>query len=323
MAKQKIMLALFEISTVMAKPWAEAGFLCYCVDTQHPSGETRDPENENIIRVGADMLDWLPPTDGEIVFAAFFPPCTDVAVSGARWFPGKGVGAAVRTLTLWKRCVDMAEMLRCPYLIENPVATISSHWRKPDHKFDPCDYGDPYTKKTCLWTGGGFAMPPKKRVKPTEGSKMHKVPPGPNRANIRSQTPPGFAQAVFEANRPNLATTRSAGWLSLYAKHPSVACAVTGAALPAILGKMHVKPWPVCTPRERKDNSNQIVLTSEMGALLDLGLISFEDDGEILVSKRLGAKERQQLALPAMLLDMRNAPAPRYLRYHRENCFVG
>jgi len=64
--------------------------------------------------------------------------------------------------------------------------------------------GDTYTKKTCLWTGGGFKMPEKRSVEPTEGSKMHLMPPSENRANLRSATPMGFAQAVFEANRGEL-----------------------------------------------------------------------------------------------------------------------
>lgn len=314
------MLSLFEFSGAMAKPWADAGFLCYCVDMQHPAGESPHPKIENVIRVGADLLEWLPPNEGEIVFAAFCPPCTDVAVSGARWFPGKGIGAAVRALSLFMRSAHMAEMMRCPYLIENPVATISSHWRKPDYKFQPCDYGDPYTKKTCLWTGGGFVMPPKKPVKPTLGSKMHKVGPGKNRANIRSATPPGFARAVFEANRPNRARVPSSGWHDLYRKD-GLACAVTGSTL--FVGKAHLKPLPTCTAAQRKDPSNQIALTSQLHALLDLGLLTFEDDGRILLSEKLGAKERQQFQFPAMIRDMHNAPAPRYLRYHRENCFVG
>ena len=93
-------------------------------------------------------------------------------------------------------------------MIENPVSTISTYWRKPDHTFDPCDYGgylespgDAYTKKTCLWTGNGFVMPETKRIPPTEGSRMHKLPPSSDLANLRSATAKGFARAVFEANR--------------------------------------------------------------------------------------------------------------------------
>lgn len=198
-----IVISCFDYSTNMVKPWADAGCRCYCVDIQHPAGETIDG---NIIRVGADMLDWMPPR-GNIVFATFFPPCTDVAVSGARWFKDKGIGALIRALQLFDVSVKIAEWSNAPYLIENPVSTISSYWRKPDYSFDPCDYGDSYTKKTCLWTGGGFRMPDKCRVEPTQGSKMWLLPPSDNRANLRSETPMGFVNAVFEANRPKYQAT--------------------------------------------------------------------------------------------------------------------
>lgn len=193
-----IVISCFDKSTNMVKPWANAGFLCYCVDIQHQLGETRDG---NIIKVGADMLDWLPPKEN-IVFAAFFPPCTDVAVSGARWFKDKGLGALIKALTMFDRSIKLAEWSGAPYMIENPVSVVSTYWRKPDYVFDPCDYGDPYTKKTCLWTGNGFVMPKKNRVEPILGSKMHLVPPSNERQNIRSETPMGFANAVFEANNP-------------------------------------------------------------------------------------------------------------------------
>jgi len=191
-----IVISCFDRSTNFVKPWAESGYLCYCVDLQHPRGETREG---NIIRVGANLLDWLPPK-GEIAFAAFFPPCTDVAVSGARWFRDKGLGSLIRALELFKRSVDLAELLEAPYIIENPVSTVSKYWREPDYYFDPCDYGDPYTKKTCIWAGNGFVMPPKSRVEPTEGSRIHLMAPSPDRADRRSETPMGFSRAVFEAN---------------------------------------------------------------------------------------------------------------------------
>jgi hypothetical protein len=200
-----IVISCFDLSTVMARPWADAGFTCYCVDTRHPAGESRDG---NIIRVGADMLEWMPPR-GKIAFASFAPPCTHVAVSGARWFRDKGIGALIESLRLFEASVRIAEWAGCPYLIENPVSTVSTYWRKPDHTFDPCDFGDPWTKKTCLWTGGGFVMPPENRVEPTQGSRMHRMAPSPDRADQRSETPPGFASAVFQSNNPTMSSTLS------------------------------------------------------------------------------------------------------------------
>ena len=204
MSKEKgIVISLFDFTGNMVAPWAAAGFVCYCVDLQHPPGETRQG---NIIFVGADIRDWLPPyAPIEILFA--FPPCTHLAASGARWFKDKGLGALVQALQLFEAAVRLAEWTKAPYLIENPVSTVSTYWRKPDYVFDPCDFGgyltppgDRYTKKTCLWTGNGLIFPKTKRVKPTQGSKMHWLSPSTERANLRSATAMGFANAVFEMN---------------------------------------------------------------------------------------------------------------------------
>jgi hypothetical protein len=192
-------LSLFDFSGVFVRPWADAGYSCICVDIQHPEGETRAG---NIVRIGIDICDYLPPP-AAYAFVAAFPPCTHLAVSGARWFRGKGLGRLAESIRLFYKAAQIAQWSGAPYLLENPVSTISSYWRKPDHTFDPCDYGDLYTKKTCLWTGNGFIMPPKNRIEPVEGSKMHLMPPSVSRANLRSETPRGFSEAVFKANRPS------------------------------------------------------------------------------------------------------------------------
>lgn len=201
-----VVLSLFDYSCEMVKPWAAAGFTCYCVDIQHPEGETRDG---NIIRVGADIRTWLPPR-GPIAAVFAFVPCTHMAVSGARWFKGKGLRKLAESIELFACAAEICEWSEAPYFIENPVSTIATYWRKPDETFDPCDYGDPYTKKTCVWTGNGFVLPPKTPVLPLEGSRMHLMPPSADRANKRSETPPGFSQAVFNAmrNRPGWSGAR-------------------------------------------------------------------------------------------------------------------
>lgn len=196
---RKAYLGLFEVSGVMAKPWRDAGFECWIYDTQHKPGVHFE---DGMYKVGFDLSEPpdLPSLDWK--FVACFPPCTDVAVSGARWFKGKGLRALQRSIGFFATSAEVCESIGAPYFIENPVSTISSYWRKPDFSFDPCDYGDPYTKKTCLWVGGGFQMPKKNRVEPTEGSKMHRVWGGSDGgANTRSETPKGFAEAVFLANK--------------------------------------------------------------------------------------------------------------------------
>jgi hypothetical protein len=199
--ESKIVVSLFDYTGNMVAPWAEAGYLCYCVDLHHLLGEH---QTGNIIRVGADVREWLPPYAAiQVLFA--FPPCTHVAVSGARWFKDKGLGALIDTLQLFESTIRLAEWTKAPYMIENPVSMVSSYWRRPDYTFDPCDYGgyaadEAYTKRTCLWTGNGFAIPKTRRVEPFEGSRMHRLPPSDHRGTLRSVTPKGFAQAVFEAN---------------------------------------------------------------------------------------------------------------------------
>lgn len=200
---QPIAIFLFNLTDAMPQPWAEAGYLCYCIDMQHPRGAKRVG---NYVHVGADIHRWIAPR-GDVAFACAFPPCTDLAVSGARWFKNKGLYALADSIALFARARDILEESGSPWMIENPVSTISTYWRKPDYAFNPCDYGgyaggegDAYTKKTCLWTGGGFVMPDPRRIDPTHGSKMHLLPPNAERANLRSATPRGFARAVFEAN---------------------------------------------------------------------------------------------------------------------------
>lgn len=200
----KIMVSLFDKTTVMAQPWHEAGYLCYCVDLQHPFQYERQG---NLIKVGADVQSWNLP-DGDIAFMAAFPPCTDLASSGCAWFKRKGLRSLIAALQLFSRAVELAESIAAPYMIENPISTVSTYYRKPDFKFDPADYAaladnpdeEAYTKKTCLWTGNGFQMPTPAPVPAVLGSKMHRLGQSKERANIRSATPQGFARAVFRAN---------------------------------------------------------------------------------------------------------------------------
>jgi hypothetical protein len=143
-----------------------------------------------------------------IVFG--FPPCTDVAVSGARWFKEKGLDGLIDALGILNACKKFCETSDAPWMIENPVSMFSTYWREPDYTFHPADYtgfelGDNYTKKTCLWTGNGFVMPdPCMATALAPDDRIHKAPPGPDRANFRSATPMGFARAVFLANAPHL-----------------------------------------------------------------------------------------------------------------------
>ena len=127
------------------------------------------------------------------------PPCDHFAVSGARWWASKGEAALIEGLQLVDACMRIILTHRPRFwVLENPVGRLRNYIGPPAATFNPCDYGDPYTKRTCLW--GEFTMPQKNPVEPTEGSKMHLVAPGPDRKNIRSATPLGFAEAFRMAN---------------------------------------------------------------------------------------------------------------------------
>lgn len=208
MAESPMVLSLCDRSGVMVKPWLDAGYRCTILDVQHPEGTHTDLRSDLLTTVGADLATWLPPLDEYgIVFA--FPPCTHLAQSGARWFKDKGIGKLIEGLALVEASRRICEWSGAPYLIENPVGQLSTYWRKPDHYFDPLDFGayvldgEDYTKKTCLWVGGDFVMPEKRPVPmSTANNPIHWAPNNKDRADVRSVTPRGFAQAVFEANDP-------------------------------------------------------------------------------------------------------------------------
>lgn len=199
-------------SGVFARPWAEAGYECWCIDVQHSIRRTK------VEHVGGGTINYLwgdvravkRPTSKPIVFGAAFTPCTDAAGSGARDFATKGGYLLRDGLEMFEAARQVLSWLDIPYMMENSVGVFSSipHLGKPDHYFNPNEYAgyadDPaeeaYTKKTCIWSDPRFVMPPKKEVAPTLGSKMWLMPPGDERANERSKFPQGFSRAVFLAN---------------------------------------------------------------------------------------------------------------------------
>lgn len=210
-----IAISLCDKTGNMVRPWAEAGFECWCVDVQHSIRRERVEQVGlgQIHFVWGDVRTWCPPASISeriaIVFA--FPPCTHVAVSGARDFRSKGTALLRDSLELFAACEHAVKWSGAPYMIENPVGKFSDHMGKPDHVFQPWEYGDLWTKKTCLWTGGGFVMPAPVHNSMPEGvgPLIWKMPPSHDRADKRSETPPGFAKAVYEANYQNTGTGAS------------------------------------------------------------------------------------------------------------------
>jgi len=122
-----------------------------------------------------------------------FPPCTDLAVSGARWFPEKiangSQGFAVSFfLALANAPIDKI-------VIENPIGIMSTRYRKPDQIIQPWQYGHGETKATCLWIKGVPKLTPTNIVEGRE-KRIWKIAPSPDRAKLRSKTFPGIAKAM-------------------------------------------------------------------------------------------------------------------------------
>jgi hypothetical protein len=212
----RTVISLCDLTGNMTAPWVAAGYRAILVDPQHGTTRTEGP----VTRVAGtieDAMEYLGLAlrheDVAMVFG--FPPCTDMAVSGARWFEAKRAADRMfqaKAVMVAEQCRTIGRLSGAPYFVENPVSVLASAFGKPQHTFHPADYtayeaGDNYTKKTCLWTGGGFVMPaPAKDLSlGAPDNRIHFASPGPERANFRSATPMGFARAVFEANhRPAL-----------------------------------------------------------------------------------------------------------------------
>lgn len=122
------------------------------------------------------------------------PPCTDLAVSGARHFAEKiADGRQERALEFVRGLMAFPG----PWAIENPISVISTKIRKPDQIIQPWQFGHGETKATCLWLKGLPKLEPTNIVEGRE-AKVHKMPPGPNRWKERSRTYHGVADAMAQ-----------------------------------------------------------------------------------------------------------------------------
>ena len=119
------------------------------------------------------------------------PPCTHLAVSGARWFKDK-VTEQAEALYFVQRLMN-ADIVRI--CIENPVSIISSRIRKPDQTIQPWQFGHGETKRTCLWLKGLPKLVPTDIVDGRD-QRIWKLPPSPDRWKIRSATFQGIADAM-------------------------------------------------------------------------------------------------------------------------------
>lgn len=191
----KRILSLCDYSGTWSQPYRDAGYEVMQIDIKH----------------GQDIRLMGYPGKVHGILAA--PPCTHFSSSGARWWKEKGESALLEGLQLVDACLRFVAVCNPTFwVLENPVGRLRHYIGKPDLYFDPWEYGDPYTKKTCLW--GDFNIPVKTPCSAPEGiadeghnnpakrfpSKMHLLPPTKDRAALRSITPEGFARAFFKAN---------------------------------------------------------------------------------------------------------------------------
>lgn len=160
-----------------AKGWYAMS--CDLLPTENP-GEHYQGDVFDIIGDGWDLM-------------IAHPPCTHLAVSGARWFKDKQTEQA-EALEFVRRLMDAPVPRIC---IENPISIISSRIRKPDQIIQPWQFGHGETKATCLWLKNLPLLKPSDIVEGRE-AKVHKMPPGPDRWKDRSRTYQGIANAMAD-----------------------------------------------------------------------------------------------------------------------------
>ena len=124
-----------------------------------------------------------------------FPPCTNLAVSGARYFREKQADGRQQASVEFFMQFANADCKRIA--IENPIGIMSTRYRKPDQIIQPWQFGHGETKATCLWLKGLPKLQPTDIVEGRE-QRVWKMPPSPERAKLRSKTYLGVARAMAE-----------------------------------------------------------------------------------------------------------------------------
>jgi len=179
----KILIACEE-SQAVTKEMRALGIETYSCDIEPCSGG--HPE----WHIQEDISDQLK-KDWEMIIA--FPPCTDLCVSGARWFEQKRKdGRQQQSIDFFMKFANN----KCNKIaIENPIGIMSTIWRKPDQIIQPWQFGHGETKATCLWLKGLPKLQPTNIVEGRE-QRIWKIPPSKERARLRSRTFQGIAEAM-------------------------------------------------------------------------------------------------------------------------------
>jgi site-specific DNA-cytosine methylase len=147
--------------------------------------------------IQGDVLDVIRSKQWDLMIA--FPPCTHLAVSGARYFEAKRADGRQQEALAFVEALLSADIRRIA--LENPVGVISSHIRKPDQIIQPWMFGEDASKKTCLWLKGLPKLEPTKVI--TKDRYANQTPSGQNnlgpsedRWKVRSRSYRGVAEAM-------------------------------------------------------------------------------------------------------------------------------
>lgn len=252
----KVIISLFDYTGAWAQPWRDAGYKVVQHDIKFGSDLMFDAW---II----EQIEEMRAAGMEIYGVLAACPCTTYASSGARWWkprhdkedvaelvkvfgpkaPASGAKSAVEfnnMLVDATRDVVMAANPTGFHALENPIGRIEKKAAMPNpaFRFQPSNFGDPYTKRTQIW-GDVQTDLPTANVAPTDGSKMQSTLRGddPLGKEKRSTTPDGFAYAFFMANDPEARKLKDQNSAAPNPV-PAAAAAATGAKrTPDVLAK--------------------------------------------------------------------------------------
>ena len=156
-------------------------------------------ENPSKYHIQDDLLKVIKSEKWDMIIA--FPPCTHLAISGAKYFPEKIADGRQQS------AIDFVETIwdtDCKVAIENPVGVLSTKSKlgKP-YYIQPYWFGDKHRKKTGIWSKGLPKLVPTNmldisKISDKELNKLYLLAPSPTRALMRSKTPHGLAQAIAE-----------------------------------------------------------------------------------------------------------------------------
>ena len=200
----KVMVACEE-SQVVCKAFRERGHEAYSCDILpcsggHPEWHIQTDITEVITNLEwSDLLASVNEKERghkwDMMIA--FPPCTHLAVSGARWFPEKQKDGRQQDAINFFMMLVNAPIDKIA--IENPIGIMSTKHRKPDQIIQPYQFGHTTSKATCLWLYGLPKLVPTNIIaKEQRTQDIWRMAPGPDRQRLRSRTFEGIAQAMAD-----------------------------------------------------------------------------------------------------------------------------